>query len=277
MKSLSFDDLVRLYDETRTFDGPNFDAALDYLTETFPPRSFNKVFEPGIGTGRIAVPLAARGYQVTGVDISGEMLKRLQEQLERSNESLDITYQIADVTNLPFPAETFDMAIAVHLFYFIQDWRKAADEILRVVRRDGPVVLLHTGTGTEIPLLNERYKELCGEQGFAIRETGVKSTGEVVDYFIKSGFRAETVRDRWKWISSIRLDKAIGYIRRRAYSFTTAVPDDVHTMAIEKLESEMFDRFGGPASVLEVPNQIYLVLVSRELQTLSEARKPRAE
>jgi predicted TPR repeat methyltransferase len=74
MKSLSFDNMVRLYDETRIFDEECFESALDYMVERFPPRAFPNVLEPGIGTGRIAIPLAERGYRVTGVDISEEML-----------------------------------------------------------------------------------------------------------------------------------------------------------------------------------------------------------
>jgi ubiquinone/menaquinone biosynthesis C-methylase UbiE len=87
MDSLSFDPLVAQYDETRTFDQGSFDAAMDYLAERFPPQTFQRVFEPGIGTGRIAVPLADRGYRVTGVDISREVLAILSERLQSASPS----------------------------------------------------------------------------------------------------------------------------------------------------------------------------------------------
>jgi len=226
MKYLSFDGMVELYDETRVFNKNCFNAALDFLIEKFPPQIFSKVFEPGIGTGRIAIPLADRGYQITGVDISEEMLTLLKIRLAQAKEPLRISYQKADVTKLPFPDAAFDMAIAVHLFYFIQEWRKAADELLRVVRRGGPVVLMHTGTGAEIPFLNERYKELSAEEGFSIKE--------------------------------------IGYMKSRAYSFTTTAPDDTHLMIMGRLESEMHHRFDSLTTAVEVPNQIYLVLILRK-------------
>jgi SAM-dependent methyltransferase len=38
------------------------------------------VLELGVGTGRIAVPLAARGVEVHGVDASAEMLRRLADR-----------------------------------------------------------------------------------------------------------------------------------------------------------------------------------------------------
>jgi len=263
MKSLPFDGMVELYDETRIFDRNCFNAVLDFLVEKFPPQIFSQVFEPGIGTGRIAIPLADRGYWITGVDISEEILAFLKNRLAQSKEPLRISYQKADVTELPFPDAAFDMAIAVHLFYFVQEWKKAADEVLRVVRPGGPIVLMHTGTGTEIPLLNERYKEFSAEQGFSIKELGVKSTTEVVDYFRSLGCHIETVRDRWQWTSRIRLDKAIDYMKYRAYSFTTTAPDDTHSMIMGRLESEMRHQFGSLTTTVEVPNQIYLVLILR--------------
>ena len=261
MKSLSFDGMGELYDETRVFDRSCFDAALDFLVERFPPQIFRQVFEPGIGTGRIAIPLAERGYRVTGVDISEAMLALLQRRLTQSRQSLPIFYQKADVTKLPFPDAAFDMAIAVHLFYFVQEWKKAANEILRVVRGDGPVVLMHTGTGAEIPFLNERYKELSAEEGFSIEEIGVKSTGEVVDYLKALGYHAESVRDRWQWTTRVRLDKALSYMESRAYSFTTTAPDDVHSLIMGRLELELRHRFGSLTTEVEVPNQIYLVMI----------------
>lgn len=275
MESLSFDGLVELYDETRAFDPSCFDAALTWLVERFPPRKFGRLFEPGIGTGRIAVPLAERGYQVTGVDISEEMLAFLNERLAQSGRPLPITFQKADVTAMPFSESAFDMAIAVHLFYFISDWQKAADEILRVVRSEGPLVLMHTGTGAEIPFLNERYKEWCARLGCPVRGVGVKSTGQVVDYFTSLGCRVEWIRDRWRWISHVRLDKALGYIRSRAYSFTTLASDDVHSLAVERLESELKHQHGSLNVEIEIPNQIYLVVILRGTEHQSSATENR--
>ena len=263
MKSLSFDSMVELYDETRVFDRDCFDSALDFLVERFPPKTYNRVLEPGIGTGRIAIPLAERGYGITGVDISEEMLALLKTRLARSGRSLRIFSQKADVTRLPFSDAAFDMAIATHLFYFIRKWRKAADEILRVVRPGNPIVLMHTGMGTEIPFLNDRYKELCAEHGSPIKAIGVKSTGEVADYFMGMGCHVEQIRDRWQWTSYTQLDRAFGYMSHRAYSFTTVASDDIHSAVIEKLRSELQQEFGSLITVVEVPNQIYLVVIMR--------------
>jgi ubiquinone/menaquinone biosynthesis C-methylase UbiE len=112
MESLSFDGLVSLYDETRTFDRRVFGAAIEYLTGRFPPELFSEVLEPGVGTGRVAFPLADKGYHVTGVDISDDMLAVLQHRLDSVSPRARISYSKADVTRLPFGNDRFDMAVA---------------------------------------------------------------------------------------------------------------------------------------------------------------------
>lgn len=262
MESLSFDSMSELYDETRVFDRDCFTAVLDWLVDRFPPQRFSDILYPGIGTGRVAIPLAEKGYRLTGVDISERMLALLERKLGQMKQTLPISLRKADVTELPFGTASFDMIIAVHLFYFISNWQKAVNEIMRVLKSDGPLVLIHTGTGAEIPFLNERYRELCAGQGYSIQDVGVSSNREVVEYLEQRGYHAKWIRDRWWWTSHLRLDKTLDYLRSRAYSFTVSVPDDVHTDVIGRLESELWQRFNTLATAVEVPNQIYLVIVS---------------
>jgi len=65
------------YDETSDamFDPAVVDPAADFLAEL---ASGGKALELGIGTGRIALPLAQRGVRVHGIDLSTAMVKRLR-------------------------------------------------------------------------------------------------------------------------------------------------------------------------------------------------------
>ena len=260
MESFSFNGLVASYDETRSFDKGCFDSALQYISNAFPVSAFPVLFEPGIGNGRIAVPLAQMGYRVVGADISDEMLNALKRRLEENSETLPVLFPRADITRLPFPDEVFDAAVAVHIFYFVRDWKRAVREILRVVRNGGAVILMHTGTGSEIPFVNRRYKEICASLGSPVPELGVKSNREAADYFQSLGCEAEWIQDRWRWISRIPVGKALEYIRNRAYSFTVFPSDSIHAVAVEILESELKGKFDAP---VEVPNQVYLVILRK--------------
>ena len=257
--SLAFDKLVDLYDETRAADQQMFDAALDYLRDRFPPHSFPKIVEPGIGTGRIAIPLAGRGYSLTGIDLSGEMLSVLRRRSEHLQERIGVCR--GDASLLPFRSRTFDLAIAVHLFYFIGAWRRAVDELLRVLRPSGCLVLMHTGWGKEVPLVNEKYAQLIAARGAPKQLPGVRSTSEVIAYCRELGCRTEEISDRWQWTAQIRLDDVLRYVRARAYSFTTAVPPEIHESAVVELEAGLRSEFGTLASVISVPNQIKFAFV----------------
>jgi len=261
MEYLSFDGLAESYDETRAVDVACLASALDFLVERYPPQLFQRVFEPGIGTGRIALPIAKRGYKVTGVDVSVDMLRYLKRRLAETGTSDSISYLRGDVTMLPFSDRAFDMSVAVHLFYWIRAWKTAVREILRVTRDGGPVVVMHTGNGNEVPFLFTRYRELCAEEGWPVPQVGAQSTSEVVDYLKSLGCEIESIRDRWSWVTRIELDTALAYMRRRSYSYTVFAPEGIHVKVMRRLEHESRVEYGALSSVIEVPNQVYLVIV----------------
>jgi SAM-dependent methyltransferase len=59
------------------FDPEVLDPAVNFLADLAGP---GPVLELGIGTGRVALPLARRGIRVHGIEISPAMVARLQEQ-----------------------------------------------------------------------------------------------------------------------------------------------------------------------------------------------------
>ena len=67
-----------------------------------------KILDVGCGTGRHAIELTKRGYNVTGIDLSESQLKRAREKAAAAN--LFIDFQCQDARNLPFDSE-FDVAI----------------------------------------------------------------------------------------------------------------------------------------------------------------------
>ncbi len=72
------DALARLYDLDLASDPGDLDLYLALAARTGGP-----LLELGVGTGRIALPLAAGGYEVTGVDIDPAMLARARAAAER--------------------------------------------------------------------------------------------------------------------------------------------------------------------------------------------------
>jgi SAM-dependent methyltransferase len=88
----------------------------------------------GCGTGSYAAALAERGWDVTGVDISEDMLR-----LARAR---GVHAVHADATSLPFEDASFDAAVSVFTNTDVDDVAAVVREIVRVLRPGAPLVYL---------------------------------------------------------------------------------------------------------------------------------------
>ncbi len=70
---------------TKTYKDRDHDV--DYYVR-LARRSRGPVLEYGVGNGRIALPIARAGVQVTGIDLSAPMLESLEQQLKRAPKSV---------------------------------------------------------------------------------------------------------------------------------------------------------------------------------------------
>lgn len=117
-----FDSIARFYDldyEDRLED-------ID-LYEAFAKRCGSPILEIGVGTGRVAVPLAQAGYEVTGVDRSKRMLDLAREKARTAGVADRIQLVQADARHLNLERQ-FKMAIiaASSLMHFTTPVDQAA-------------------------------------------------------------------------------------------------------------------------------------------------------
>jgi ubiquinone/menaquinone biosynthesis C-methylase UbiE len=255
MKSLSFDNLFEYYDETRIIPENIFSEMISYITKKFPVSIYPKIFEPGVGNGRIAIPLAKKGYEITGIDISPLMLNDLQKKIKKEDSKIVIKAYKGDITDLKFTEKSFNLSLVVHLFYFIEEWKKALEELVRVT--ESYILLINTGYGMEIPELNDKYKNYAKDYGFIISPVGVRRTEEVLEDIKESGYSYETIDDKWVWVSKNSVGQALFYLRNRAYSFTTFASDEIHKKIIVQLEREYEEE-----KIIEVENRIKMNIIS---------------
>src|SRR5947208_7115224 len=71
-------DRAATYDDTHAHQFAEADVVADALAALNSHAGAGPVLELGVGTGRLALPLAARGIEVWGVDNSEPMLDRLR-------------------------------------------------------------------------------------------------------------------------------------------------------------------------------------------------------
>jgi len=119
------------------------------------PRSGMKVLDAGCGTGNFSLKLSRLGCAVTGVDLSGEMLAIAIEKARAEN--LEVEFLPMDVKALEFSDGAFDAVISMAALEFIENPLDAAEEMFRVVKRGGRLVI---GTINRLSPWGELYMEI---------------------------------------------------------------------------------------------------------------------
>ena len=112
-------------------------AAIDLLEI----KSGDRVLEIGVGTG-LNLPLFPRDCQVTGIDISAEMLQKARERSKELGLT-SVTLGLMDASNLEFPDDTFDHVLATYVISAVPDPVKTLLEMRRVCRPKGHLVILN--------------------------------------------------------------------------------------------------------------------------------------
>lgn len=92
------------------------------------------VLDLGCGTGNHAIPLAARGYEVTGVDRSSEMLNRAHQKAGARLSTGNLRLQCADIRDLDLH-ETFDAVLIMFAVLSYQLSNKDVISTLSTARR----------------------------------------------------------------------------------------------------------------------------------------------
>jgi len=97
-----------------------------------------KVLDLGCGTGENIVPLTERGAIVIGMDISPELVALAQERLRRSGQ--EATLRVGSAYDTGLENGSVDVIFCIALIHHL-DIKRVRDEMLRILRRGGVVVL----------------------------------------------------------------------------------------------------------------------------------------
>jgi ubiquinone/menaquinone biosynthesis C-methylase UbiE len=94
----------------------------------------------GSGPGHLAIKLAqaAPGLQVTGVDLSDEMLAEAEHNARQTGLEARVAFKKGDVVRVPFPNNSLDLVISTLSLHHWSDPVGVLNEIARVLRRPEP-------------------------------------------------------------------------------------------------------------------------------------------
>ena len=141
--SVSFDRAADYYDRTRALPAARAAAQTELLAGQL-TQAVGPCLEIGVGTGRVALPLAAAGHRVIGLDLSAPMLERLRAK----DPAATVPVVRADALALPFARGAFGAALACHVLHLVADWVRAVQELVRVVVPGG-VLLVTRGVARD--------------------------------------------------------------------------------------------------------------------------------
>lgn len=288
MSSLSFDPVAHIYDATRGHPegvALKIAHAMEQVVEATTEQVINatttpRFLEVGIGTGRIALPLASLGHEYTGVDISEKMLAQLVEKMlvtgweelkfawghepdedvrrivpvQRFVEhppgmqppSASMRLIVSDMTQLPFLDASFDAVVAVHVFHLVDGWEQAVQEALRVLRPGGS--LLHCWDEFEKVQgnlnISEEWSRIVRQLGGRVGRPGVGSVQRVTEWLKEHGYQTERIQ-AVTWHRMVSPRESFEQITQRLWSSTWSVPDAIFAESVERLNAWIAEHYGG--------------------------------
>jgi ubiquinone/menaquinone biosynthesis C-methylase UbiE len=134
-----FDNWPERYD--RWFTTPIGELVREYEKELIisllKPKKGDKILDAGCGTGVFTADILEHGALVFGIDISLPMLTRAGEKLE----GYPFFTALGTMICLPFADSTFDKAVSITALEFIEDGRKAVEELFRVTKKGGSILV----------------------------------------------------------------------------------------------------------------------------------------
>lgn len=98
-----------------------------------------RILDVGSGPGLLFLEIGRRnrGLELTGVDVSREMVRIAEGKAERAQMADRLTYLQSTCARLPFRDDQFDHVVSTFSLHFWRRPRDCLDEILRVLNEDG--------------------------------------------------------------------------------------------------------------------------------------------
>ena len=151
-----------------------------------------RILDAGCGPGKYAQILLEEGAEVTGVDLSGEMIKAAKTRNQQSGD-----FFVHDLSKpLPFSDGAFDIVICPLVLEYIYDWDPVFREFNRILKAGG--IFIYSITHPFFDYQYYRSKNYFMTEKVSAIWTGFggsiemksfrRSLGECIDPLFKSGF-----------------------------------------------------------------------------------------
>ncbi len=226
-------------------------AAIACITRATNPEPV--ILEVGVGSGRIAGPLAEAGLRVLGVDISSAMLATMRRVAP------GVAAIRAEATCLPFRPNSLDAALFVQILHLVPDPRAAVLAAMTCVRPGGVLLELRTlAAPGPLDLVRRRIREESALLlGAAAREPRFESGSAALEACVLEGGGAldRGVICRWKETETLR--DVLLALERRVYSAAWSLTDGQARRMAVQIAAEAETIAGG----LDIPQHTSMTML----------------
>ena len=167
-----------------------------------------KVLEVGVGTG-LCLPLYPPNCDITAIDLSEAMVDKAAERVKEHGLT-NVKLMTMDAGAMDFADSTFDLVVAAYVVTAVPDYRKLMQEMIRVSKPGGRLVLLNhfTQDSPIIAAVEKAISPICVKIGF---RTDL-SVDEVIDGWPLIKERDERVKPLNMWhVVECRNNKKEGF------------------------------------------------------------------
>jgi len=249
---VDFGHVADVYEDTRGVPAPFMDQIVEDIVATAELDKHSLLLDAGCGTGRFVRDLARRGLHVVGIDISPRMLNvALSTQLpphkkrrSQSCHAFSVHLGLCDALALPFPNDTFQAYLAIHLFHLLPDWRQVLEEAERVLAPGGILITGFIAAPIHASRLYAIFDQRRRQLGYPAIKLGA-DTEDVMEALKSLGATLET--HRFSTQVKVPLRQTLDCLERRLFSsMWHNLPEVVHRRIMNELHNYANSQFRTP-------------------------------
>jgi ubiquinone/menaquinone biosynthesis C-methylase UbiE len=234
---MRFDRAAEYYDRTRRLSEEASRDMTALLASELEGRG--RTLEIGVGTGLVALPLAASGVPLVGLDLSAPMLAKL---VEKAGGQAPFPLVVADATALPFADDRFGGAVVRHVLHLVPAWRRVVAELVRVVAPEGRVLVSSGQVPDPWHELTDRFMERVGRPSFADALDSWE-TGAIAQAFGAHGAEARQLRRITERVAQT-MGEFLDQMAAGMHSWTWEVDEEKRREAVAELRAWALERWG---------------------------------
>lgn len=231
--------VARFYDEINA--DIDYERWADFLAARMEEASLpvREVLDLACGTGSMTLPLARRGYDMIGVDLSPDMLNVARTRAEREAKGADILFLCQNMCEFELFG-TVQAAVccldSVNHLTKVEELRKTLSLLHNYLEPNG-LLIFDVNT-------HRKFEEIYGNQvyafdfsaGFAVWQNEYHPRGRVCDFditlFLAEGDGRYVRRNEWQRERYYPTVSLVRYLREAGFSQPTLYDDDFHPVTM---------------------------------------------